>query len=136
KYPGETTGGKPVGWTDFPVLNMHSHACPLYSLTKLLGFEFNETGVILAPRLPLPSFRFDSSLLGLVKSAKGYEGWYNPVPRNTWSIRLNLAADDAKHLQQIEVNGNRVRARMIEGAIELRGEGGGGSPLKWSISRA
>src|SRR5581483_10072642 len=37
KRPGETTGGKPFGWTDFPVLNMHTHAGPLYSLTKLLG---------------------------------------------------------------------------------------------------
>src|SRR5581483_5896464 len=43
--PGETTGGKPFGWTDFPVLNMHTHACPLYSLTKVLGIEFTETGV-------------------------------------------------------------------------------------------
>jgi hypothetical protein len=135
KHPGETTGGKPFGWTDFPVLNMHTHACPLYSLTKLLGFEFSETGVTLAPRLPLASFRFDSSLLGLVKSPRGYEGWYNPVPRNTWSIRLNLAADEAKRLQRVEVNGNRVRARISEGAIELRGEGGGGTPLKWSVTR-
>ena len=135
KHPGETTGGRPFGWTDFPVSNMHTHACPLYAITKLLGLEFTETGVSFAPRLPLASFRFDSSLVGLVKSASRYEGWYNPVPRNTWSIRLNLAGDEAKHLQRVEVNGNRVRARISDSAIELRGEGGGGSPLKWSVSR-
>src|SRR5260370_37955141 len=75
KHPGETTGGTPFGWTDFPVLNMHTHACPLYSLAKLLGLEFTESGVLLAPRLPLSSFRFESPLLGLIKSARGYEGW-------------------------------------------------------------
>ena len=135
KHPGETTGGKPFGWTDFPVFNMHTHACPLYAITKLLELEFTETGVTFAPILPLASFRFDSSLVGLVKSASGYEGWYNPVPRNMWSIRLNLAGGEAKHLQRVEVNGNRVRARISDSAIELRGEGGGGSPLKWSVSR-
>ena len=44
KHPGETTGGKPFGWTDFPVFNMHTHACPLYSTTKLLGLNSTRTG--------------------------------------------------------------------------------------------
>ena len=136
KRPGETTGGQPFGCSDFPVLNMHTHACPLFSAAKLLGLEFTETGVALSPKLPLPSFRFDSPLLGLVKSTRGYEGWYAPLTRNTWSIRLRVGADEAKHLQRVEVNGNRIRPRMIDGAIELRGEGGGGNPLRWSAFRS
>src|SRR6266699_1955023 len=48
KHPGQTTGGPPFGWTDFPVLNMHTHACPLFSLAKLLGVEFTESGVSLS----------------------------------------------------------------------------------------
>jgi hypothetical protein len=124
KHPGETTGGEPFGWTDFPALNMHTHACPLFSVTKLLGLEFTETGVVLAPQLPLPSFRFDSPLLGLVKSAQGYEGWYNPLTHNTWSIRLSLSAEEGKRLQRLEVNGNRIHARRTDGAIEIRGQAG------------
>jgi hypothetical protein len=133
KKPGETTGGGPFGWTDFPVLNMHTHACPLYSLTKLLGLEFTETGVLLAPRLPLSSFRLDSPLLGLIKSARGYEGWYNPSARNTWSVRLSLPLDELKRLQKVEVNGNRVHPRITDGVVEVRGVGGDGSPLRWSM---
>ena len=136
KHPGETTGGKPFGWTDFPVLNMHTHACPLYSTTKLLGLEFNENGLLLAPRLPLDSFRFESPLLGLIKTAKGYEGWYNPSVRNTWTLRLSLSLDEAKRLQRAEVNGLKVRARVNEGTIELRGEGGAGNGFRWSLSRS
>jgi len=135
KHPGETTGGKPFGWTDFPVLNMHTHACPLYSAAKLLGLEFTEKGVAMAPKLPLDSFRFDSPLLGLVKTARGYEGWYSPSVRNTWSVRLSLSADEAKHMQHAEVNGMRVRTRMDQGTIELRGEGGAGSAFRWSLTR-
>ena len=136
KHPGETTGGKPFGWTDFPVLNMHTHACPLYSTTKLLGLEFNENGLLLAPRLPLDAFRFESPLLGLIKTAKGYEGWYNPSVRNTWTLRLSLSLDEAKRLQRAEVNGLKVRARVNEGTIELRGEGGAGNGFRWSLSRS
>jgi len=135
KHPGETTGGKPFGWTDFPVLNMHTHACPLYSATKLLGIEFTETGVAVAPDLPLSSFRFESPLLGLVKSARGYEGWYAPSSQNTWSVRIKLTGEEMKRLSRADVNGNRVRPRVVDGAFELREQGGGGAPLRWSLSR-
>ena len=135
KHPGETTGGKPFGWTDFPVLNMHTHACPLYSVTKLLGLEFTENGLSLAPTLPLEAFRFESPLLGLIKTPKGYEGWYNPSVRNTWSVRLSLSPEQAKRLDHAEVNGMRVRPHVNQGTIELRGEGGAGSAFRWSLFR-
>lgn len=133
--PGETTGGKPFGWTDFPVLNMHTHACPLYSLTKLIGLEFTENGLVLAPKLPLESFSFESPLVGFTKAVSGYEGWYNPSVQNTWSVRLTLAPEEARHLNRIEVNGRRVRARVDQGTIEVRGEGGAGTAMRWSITR-
>jgi len=132
KEPGATTGGQPFGWTDFPVLNMHTHACPLFALTKLMGLEFNESGLALAPQLPLASFLFESPLLGIVKSEQGYEGWYNPGSANTYSIRLKLL-EDAKSFTRIEVNGKQVAARVGDGTIELRGQGGGGLPLRWSV---
>ena len=134
KKPGETTEGAPFGWTDFPVLNMHTHACPLYSLTKLIGLEFTESGVVLTPKLPLSSFRFDSPLLGVIKSANQYEGWYNPSSKNTWSVRLVLPAEELKRFGKIEVNGNRIHPRISDGSIEMRGAGGDGSPMRWVIS--
>lgn len=135
KNPGATTGGRPFGWTDFPVLNLHAHACPLFAAAKLLGLEFTENGVALAPKLPLPAFRFESPLLGLVKSASGYEGWYNPSQRHAWSIRLKLSSEETRLFQHVEVNRNHIPAQMVDGAIEIRGQGGGGEPLRWSIRR-
>jgi len=134
KHPGWTTGGKPFGWTDFPVLNMHTHACPLYALSKLIGLEFNESGLQLAPKLPLASFRFESPLLGLVKSAGGYEGWYNPSSQTTYSIRLKISAKEAKRFSRVEVNGKRIYAQMVDEALEMRGLGGAGTALRWSVS--
>jgi hypothetical protein len=136
KRPGETTPtAKPIGWPDFPVLNMHTHACPLYSLSKLIGLAFTESGIALAPTLPIASFRFESPLLGLIKSPQGYEGWYAPSVQNTYSVRLTLPADELKHLQHVEVNGNKVRPRVADSTIELRGTGGAGAQLRWSASR-
>ncbi len=132
KQPGGTTGGKPFGWTDFPVLNMHTHACPLYSLTKLLGLAFTPSGVSLAPSLPLASFRFESPLLGVIKSARGYEGWYNPGSRGEYSVRLKFSAEETKRRWRFEVGGKRVDVPANAGFIEMRGSGGGGDPLRWS----
>lgn len=131
KQPGATTGGAPFGWTDFPVLNMHTHACPLYSLTKLIGVEFTETGVNLAPKVPLASFRFESPLLGLIKSEIGYKGWYNPALPGTYTIRLKVSSGEAKNFSLMEVNGKF--ARVAQGMFEMRGEGGGGTALTWAV---
>jgi hypothetical protein len=135
KHPGATTGGEPFGWTDFPVLNMHTHACPLFALSKLIGLEFTEAGVQLAPKVPLTSFRFESPLLGVIKSAQGYQGWYNPASLNTYSIRLKTLAEEAKGFSRVEVNGHRIQGRMAKEAFEMRGQGGGGTPLRWSVLR-
>ena len=129
--PGKTTGGKPFGWTDFPVLNMHTHACPLYALTKLMGVEFTESGVNLSPKLPLASFRFESPLLGVIKSDQGYEGWYNPSSHGTYTVRLRVSADEARRFSLMRINETMVRAS--EGKFEMRGEGGGGTALQWAV---
>ncbi len=135
KQPGATTGGKPFGWTDFPVLNMHTHACPLYGLTKLIGLELTASGVNLTPKLPLASFRFESPLLGIIKSDRGYEGWYKPGSEGTYSIRLGLPRDEAKGITRVEVNGKRVHAALVNEAFEMRGQGGGADALRWSVLR-
>ena len=135
KQPGATTGGAPFGWTDFPVLNMHTHACPLLALTKLVGLDFTESGVNLAPRLPLASFQFESPLLGIRKSDRGYEGWYNPVAQSMYDIRLRIASQDAKKFSRVEVNGKRVQSKVVDEILEFSGQGGSGTPLRWSVSR-
>jgi hypothetical protein len=76
----------------------------------LLGVEFTEAGVDLAPRLPLESYRFDSPLLGVIKTPAGYEGWYAPSKAGEWRIRLKLT---------------------VNGTIEIRGKSAPGKPFRW-----
>jgi hypothetical protein len=112
KHPGETVNSGVLRYTDFPIANLHSHACTLYSAAKLLGLEFTPAGLDLAPQLPLDEYRFDSPLFGLVKGSQGYEGWYAPSKAGEWTIRLKLPT----------------------GVKELRGKSRPGSPFRWSIS--
>ena len=76
------------------------------------------------------------SASGLVKTAGGYQGWYNPSARSTWRIRLRVTADEAKVLSQAEINGKAVGAGFVDNTIELRDAGGGGNPIQWSVRRA
>ncbi|HUK89544.1 MAG TPA: hypothetical protein VLZ81_04020, partial [Blastocatellia bacterium] len=136
KHPGETTGSiGTFGWTDFPVFNPHSHACQLYAAAKLLGLEFTEDGLTLAPKLPLEAYRFESPLLGVVKSRDGYEGWYEPSGgRLMCSIRIVLPAEEAGRVRTVTVNGNRVPVpKPSNGVIVLKGQAGPRSPLRWSL---
>jgi hypothetical protein len=143
KYPGQTFFTDPQGeklsedlgtnWTDYPVMNMHPHAWPLYSVVKLLGVGFNEKGVELAPTLPLDAYEFTSPLIGLKKSSRGYEGWYAPTVRGTWLITLRLPAADAARMARVEINGReKPVVRSGVGVIAIEGASTPGEPLRWS----
>jgi hypothetical protein len=117
RHPGQTmfagtgTGDRPAldfgfNWTDFPVMNMHPHAWPLYTAVKLIGLEFHQTGLKLGPGLPLGEYEFISPLLGFKKTSKGYSGWYGPSEAGRWTIELELSKADLARFKRIEVNGS------------------------------
>ena len=110
KHPGETLSSGFLRYTDFPVMNLHWHACSLYALSKLLGLEFTEAGLSLTPVLPLAEYRFESPLVGLIKTASGFEGWYAPSQPGPWTVSL-------RHPQ------------APGGRVEFRGK----SPLRWRL---
>jgi hypothetical protein len=127
--------GNPNG-TDFPVMNMHSHSELLYGAAKLLGIEFEEKGVSLAPVLPLDAYHFDSPLIEVEKSVAGYRGQYNPTVAGTWTITLRLPADEAEGLAHLEVNGaNQLLERTPRGDFQFRGASEPGRPLRWFVLR-
>ena len=138
KRPGEASFSSSFNQADFPVMNMHSHACELFATAKLLGLEFTEGGVELAPKLPLESYRFDSPLLGVVKTTGGYEGWYAPpAATGVWIIRLTLPSEEVAGLTKAKINGAwRPLSCAADGAIVLEGESSPGKPLHWSVFRA
>ncbi len=124
-----------LSWTAWPVMNMHRHAWPLYSAAKLLGIEFTEAGVDLAPTLPQTEYSFRSKLVGLEKNAKGYQGWYAPVKAGSWTIRLRFAADETP-FKTLTINGNTqpVPAQQ-DGAIKFSGTSTSDQPLRWSLDK-
>ncbi len=122
-----------LSWTAWPVMNMHRHAWPLYSAAKLLGIEFTEAGLDLAPTLPEARYSFRSKLVGLVKSEKGYEGWYAPTKAGSWTIRLRLPAEEAP-FKNLTINGATQPAPpQQDGTIQFTGPSTQDQPLRWSL---
>jgi hypothetical protein len=131
--PGGTVSTEYLPYTTFPVMNLHSHAWPLYALTKLLGVQFTEDGVELAPVIPLDSYRFTSRLLGLVKSPDGYEGWYSPVKTGPWTIHLRLPEHELVRIVTAAVNSRPQVPQRSANGILLPNPTAEGKPLRWAV---
>jgi hypothetical protein len=135
KLAGETVNSPVFHGTDFPVLNLHSHACSMYSATKLFGLEFTEHGLAISPDLPGESYRFESDLVGVFKSPAGaYEGWYSPSRSGAWTIVVNLTPQALQRLTHAEVNGKSEALGGGPGnGLVLKGSSEPGKPLRWRI---
>jgi hypothetical protein len=146
KYPGQTQFGEKlpgderaatdwgINWTDFPVMNMHPHAWPIYSTAKLLGMDFHEDGVKFAPNLPVAEYAFESPLVGFKKSPKGYTGWYAPSVSGDWKIEIALPEREMASLKHLKVNGKLEALPQGAKTVKLSGKGGKDAPLHWEIS--
>jgi hypothetical protein len=145
RYPGQTmfssrsAGDRPsfdfgFNWTDFPVMNMHPHAWPLYTAAKLIGLEFHETGLTLGPGLPLDEYEFTSPLLGFKKTSKGYSGWYSPSSAGRWAIELRPSGAEAARFTRINVNGSTRPLRPTANSVRFSGSSSPGKPLRWALS--
>lgn len=121
---------------DFPVMNMHPHAWPLYSAAKLLGLEFHENGIDFRPLLPLAQYEFSSPLLGFIKSADGaYSGWYAPQTPGTWSINIALPERDRSRKRQLTINGIAAELAVTDQGFRFSGKSKPEAPLRWRIKR-
>ena len=124
-----------LSWTAWPVMNMHRHAWPLYSAAKLMGIEFTEKGIDLAPVVPKPEYSFHSRLVGLEKSTHGYAGWYFPQKPGEWTVRLKLPPDETS-LKKLTVNGSsQSPLPQGENTIQFTGTSTGKEALRWSLDK-
>jgi hypothetical protein len=132
---GRPSSYRGLSWTAWPVMNMHRHAWPLYSAAKLCGIEFTEAGLDLRPAVPKERWSFRSKLVGLEKTAKGYEGWYAPKKAGSYAIRLKIAAGEAI-FKTLIVNGrSRPAPAGLAGNVEFSGDATTERPLRWSLLR-
>ena len=129
----EAAGFMGVGWTDFPVMNMHPHAWSLYAIVKMMGIEFNNRGVDLAPTLPKDVYKFSTPLLELEKSEEGYSGSYSPKSSGQWRMTLKLEKDELERVTTLLVNGREVEIIQDGDRIVWEGNSTSEEPLRWVL---
>ncbi|MEM2507137.1 MAG: hypothetical protein QXF61_08870, partial [Nitrososphaeria archaeon] len=111
-----------LNWTDFPIMNMHSHAWPLYSLMKLINIEFTREGVSVNPSIPKQEYSIESPLIGFKKSLDGYNGWYNPPVKGRYVLEIKLQENELKRVYSIKVNGAEKEVKLKDDKIVIEGE--------------
>jgi Glycosyl hydrolase 36 superfamily, catalytic domain len=134
KHPGGAANEPFFHGTDFPVLNLHAHACFLYSASKLLGMEFTPDGLSLNLGLLVDAYSFDSPLVGVMKTKGRFEGWYAPSRPGNWKLRITLPQSEIAMIPQVEVNGKPAPLnRLANGMIEISGESARNKPMRWAL---
>jgi hypothetical protein len=147
KYPGQTLffekkedGEKnksalpiDINWTDFPVMNMHPHAWPLYTVAKLLGIEFTQEGLELTPAIPKDEYEFSAPLLGFKKTKDTYSGYYSPKKAGEWKVNIKLSDDEIDNIKYVEINGKKEQFEKIGDQIKFYGQSKIDMPLEWKI---
>jgi hypothetical protein len=127
KHPGSTA-------PDFPVLNLHAHAWPIYTASKLLGIAFEEHGLTLRPVLPEPKYEFDSPLVGCRKTAPGrYSGWYAPMASGRWDLSVELPQVELASVRRVIVNGADTQLQANGNIISFTGDSKPNQPLRWEL---
>lgn len=125
--------GMTVNWTDFPVMNMHTHAWMLYNATNLAGINFTPEGIEYAPCLSFKEYSFETPLVGLIKTKEGYSGWYNPIGKGDFKMSINLKKDELKAIKLLEVNGIRINFEINNNIIEWIGKKTHKKRIEWKI---
>lgn len=124
-----------ISWVDFPVMNMHPHAWPLFNVIHLCGIKFLVDGVEYAPILPKDEYQFSSPLIGLEKSSMGYVGWYAPQNAGTWKVIFRIEETEARTLTTLLVNGSEEKINYQNGCFTWSGTSSPDKPLRWALKK-
>jgi len=124
-----------VNWTDFPVMNLHPHAWPLYNIIHLIGAKITKEGVEFTPKFPKDYYKFSSQVLGFEKSKNGYSGCYNPLIKGRWKITLKVNDIELESLKILEVNGEEQMITVKKGRVVWYGRSEPNIPLRWILKK-
>ena len=124
-----------INWTDFPVMNLHTHAWPLYNIIHLIGAKFTNKGLELSPKLPIDTYNFSTPIIGFEKSNEGYSGWYCPVKEGIWEISIILNYEELNSITSLKINSKKAKINIKVDRIIIRGKSGLKTPLEWQIRK-
>jgi hypothetical protein len=124
-----------VSWTDFPVMNLHPHAWPIFNIIHLIGAHFTIDGIEITPSLPKEEYFFESPLFGFSKSKQGYSGWYAPSVSGSWTFSLKLKESEINSFKFLKVNNKIEEIRVKDNCILITGTSTPEEPFMWELKK-
>jgi hypothetical protein len=123
-----------INWTDFPVLNLHPHAWPLYNIFNFLGVRFIKDGIEFTPKFPKDEYRIISKIIGFERKSNTYQGFYAPLTTGDFLIKIILDAKELSKIKKAEVNGKEIQFEVLQNSIQFRGKASSTQSLAWKLS--
>ena len=75
---------------DFPIMNMHSHAQPLYATLKLVGIQPSKEGFTIDPKTPFEEFSLKTETIGVTYSGERVDGHVKVLDDETVTMKVKL----------------------------------------------
>lgn len=132
--PGRASYSATFNQEDFPATNSHAHASQLTAIVKLLGIEFNPTGMEISPWITPVAYSFATAIVGVSKTSARIDGWYHPVVEGTWTVLVSCPSPQRAFIQAVEIQGKASKICWSrEGELVIVGSSTKETRLEWSV---
>jgi len=119
---------------DFPIMNMHSHAQPLYATLKLSGIQPTKDGLTIDPKTPFEEFSIKTETIGLTYSREGVEGHVKALGDETVTIKVKLPTSLRGRGLKVVVNSILSEHRVEDGFVLFTMKLIRGEKTNWKIA--
>lgn len=121
-----------IGGPLFPIMNMHSHAWPLYSAIKLSGIQPTKDGLIIDPKVPFEEFSLETYLLIINFTSDSVSGFYRSVGDDAIKIQVKLPSGLNGEVL-VKVDGEEVDYTIDNGKVTFDLNAISGQSIPWEI---
>jgi len=118
---------------DFPVMNMHSHAQPLYATFKLAGIQPSKEGFTIDPKTPFEKFSLKTETIGFTYSDERVEGHVRALGDETVTMKVKLPTSLRGRGLKVAVNNTSSEHEVEDEFVIFKMELIRGGKTNWKI---
>ena len=119
--------------TSYDTQIMHQPAWSLFDVIKLAGIEPVADGYRITPHLPMATFSFRLSQVGVASKPREMRGYIRPVAGGTLRMRVAAPPSSGRRKLVAYVNRRRVRSSLQDGLVTFELPTTAGVAADWAV---